>query len=302
MNPAITESLPVISLVMVGFCLKKMNVLKEEDGSLLSKLILNLTLPCIIFLSISQAKIEPFELLLLAASGFIIAMILRVIGGRVAFLLKLEDPVAGVVVLGCMVMSIGTLMVPVMSTVYGLEAVSRTAAFDVGNSMMAIGYGYYIATQYGSKLPRSLIDGFKRVLSVPVIWALIAALIVNLTGMTIPAFITNMLVPLGLANAPLAMITLGIFVKFKFPRWKLVSLTVFIRMGIGFLLGQFLVWLFHLQGLVRTVVSMSAVMPIGMVPLAYAVTEGLDTEMAAACISLSIIVGVILTPLLLLIY
>ncbi len=302
MNPTVTESLPIISLVMVGFCLKKLKVLKEEDGALFSRIIINVTLPCIIFSSISQARMQLNELLLLAASGFFVALVLRVLGGGVARILKLEDSVAGVVVLGCMVMSVGSLMVPVMSTTYGAEGVSRTAAFDVGNSMMASGYGFYIATQYGSRRSNSLFEGIKRIFSVPVVWAILLALVVNLAGLTIPAFLSKMINPLASANAPLAMIALGIFINFKFPRWKLAGLTVFMRMGIGFLLGQLFIWLTHMQGLDRTVVSLCSAMPIGMVPLAYAATEGLDTEFAAACISLSIIIGVILTPLLLSLY
>lgn len=302
MNPTLTDSLPIISLVLVGFCLKKVNVLKEEDGSLFSRMILNITLPCVIFLSISQAKIEPFKLLLLAASGFLIALVLRVLGGMAAHSLKLEDSIAGVVILACMVMNIGSLMYPVVSTVYGAEAVSRTAAFDIGNSVMASGYGYYIATQYGSKSIHGVRSGLKKVFSVPVLWAVIIALIINLTDVTIPVFITRVLTPLSSANAPLAMIALGIFVNFKFPRWKLMSMTVFFRMGIGFLLGQLVILLTHMQGLDRTIVALGSAMPIGMIPLAYAATEGLDTEFAAACISLSIIVGVVITPLLLTIY
>lgn len=297
MNPTVTESLPVICLVLVGFCLKKVKVFKEEDGSIFSRMIINITLPCIIFLSISQAKIESSELLLLAGSGFTIAIVLCLISGAVSRLLKLEDSVAGVVILGCMVMNIGSLMYPVVSAVYGAEAVSRTAAFDIGNSVMASGYGYYIATQYGSKNPRGLLNGIKRVFTVPVIWAIIFALVVNLAGWTTPAFITKIITPLSLANTPLAMLALGIFVNFKFPRWKLMTLTVFMRMGLGFLIGQLIVLLTHMQGMDRMVVTLASVMPIGMIPLVYASTEGLDTEFAAACISLSIIAGLIITPL-----
>ena len=76
-----------------------------------------------------------------------------------------------------------------------------------------------------------------------------------------------------------------------------MTLTVFMRMGLGFLVGQLIVLLTHMQGMDRMVVTLASVMPIGMIPLVYASTEGLDTEFAAACISLSIIVGLIITPL-----
>lgn len=299
MNPTITESLPVISLVVVGFLLKQAKVLKVEDGALFSKLILYITLPSVIFLSISQADVEPAHLLLLAFFGFLIALVLRFISGGATRLLKLENSIAGVVILCSMVMNIGSLMYPVIHTVYGAEGVSRTAAFDIGNSLMASGYGYYIATRFGSREPFSLKGSLKKVLAVPVVWAVVLGLAVNLTGITSPAFLVKILTPLGAANAPLAMIALGVFVNFEFPRWKLLVMTVFFRIGLGFLAGLSIVLLAGLQGLDRTVVLMASAMPSGMVPLVYAAAEGLDTEFAAACISLSIVVGVLITPVLL---
>jgi predicted permease len=301
MNPTIAESLPVISLVMVGFLLKKARVLNAEDGHLFSRLILNITLPAVIFLSISQADIEPLQLGILALSSFCISMVLRVLSGNITRILKIEDSIAGVVILASMVMNIGTLLYPVIHTVYGTEGVSRVAAFDIGNSLMASGYGYYIATCYGTKNPCGIRNSLIKVFSVPILWATIIGLIVNLLGVTVPAFLIKMLTPVSAANTPLAMIALGVFVNLKFPKWKLVSLTVFLRMGVGFLLGLAIVFITNLQGLDRVVVIMGSAMPIGMVPLVYAAAEGLDTEFAAACISLSIIIGVIITPLLLLI-
>jgi len=299
MNPTIMESLPVLSLVVVGFVLKKIGVLKTEDGSFFSRIILFITLPCLIFLSISQAQIESGQLAILALGGLTIPLILRILSGGVTRYLKLEDSIAGVVILCSMVMNIGAMMMPIVQTVYGADGVSRTAAFDIGNSFMASGYGYYIASRYGTKNSDGILKSIKRVFTVPVVWAVIIGVVFNLANIVTPAFFTKILSPLSAANAPLAMLSLGVFVNFKFPRWKLVGMTVFLRMGIGFLLGILFVFLLDLQGMDRTIVIMAAAMPIGMVPLVYAANEGLDTEFAAACISLSIIIGIIITPFLL---
>ncbi len=293
------ESLPVLSLVVVGFVLKKLGVLKLEDGHLFSRLILNITLPAVIFLSISQADIEPLQMGVLVLASFYVSLVLRLLSGGITRLLKIEDSVAGVIILASMVMNIGSLLYPVIHTVYGAEGVSRVAAFDIGNSLMASGYGYYIATCYGTKNPCGISNSLKKVFSVPILWATIIGLIVNLLGIALPTFFAKMLTPVSAANTPLAMIALGVFVNLRFPKWKLVSLAVFLRMGVGFLLGLSFVVIANLQGLNRTVVLMGSAMPIGMVPLVYAATEGLDTEFAAACISLSIIIGIIITPFLL---
>jgi len=125
---------------------------------------------------------------------------------------------------------------------------------------------------------------------------------VNLSGLALPTFLLKLLEPIGSANTPLAMIALGTFLEFKFPKWKLMGLTVFLRMAVGFGIGQLLIYLFRLQGVERAAVGLGSAMPVGMVTLVYAVSEGLDAEFAAAVISLSIVIGMIVTPLMLLMY
>ena len=81
-----------------------------------------------------------------------------------------------------------------------------------------------------------------------------------------------------------------------------MTLAVALRMGVGFALGQLVVFLAHLQGLERIAVGMGAAMPIGLVVLVYAVSEGMDAEFAAGTISLSILTGLFVTPMLLSLY
>jgi predicted permease len=70
-------------------------------------------------------------------------------------------------------------------------------------------------------------------------------------------------------------------------------------MGVGTLLGQALVALANLQSLEKVAVSLGAGMPIGLSVMVYALSEGLDAELAAGTISLSILVGLFWLPLLL---
>ena len=268
----------------------------------MTRFILNITLPAVIFLSVSRANIEPLKLGLLACLGIFVALTLRFVAGWSTKALKLEPEVAGVIVLGVMVMNIGAFLFPVVSTVYGSEGVSRLAAFDIGNSLVASSYGYYLATCFGNKTASGVQSSLKRVLKVPVLWACLLGIVVNLSGLALPPFLIKILEPVSAANTPLAMIALGTFLEFTFPKWKLMGLTVFLRMGIGFALGQLLIYLFRLQGVERAAVGLGSAMPIGMVTLVYAVSEGLDAEFAAAVISLSIMVSLIATPLMLLLY
>ena len=299
MNSAIAQSLPILSLVVVGFLLKQTGLIRPGDGQVMTRLIVNTTLPAIIFLSVARANVTPGRLAVLALCGMLVSLGLRVASGWWASHLKLERQIAGVMVLAAMITNVGFFLFPIFQTVYGQEGISRLAAFDLGNSLMANSYGYYLAGTYGDKPPWGFQHSLKRVLSLPVLWAGLAGLAANLSGVQLPSFLVKLLEPLGAANAPLAMLTLGSFLQLSYPNWKPMAHTVVLRMGLGFCLGQALVLLAHLQGLERAAVSMGAAMPVGMVVLVYAAMEGLDAEFAAGAISLSILAGLVVTPILL---
>jgi malate permease and related proteins len=302
MSPAVAQSLPIISLVVAGFLLKQAGLIRPGDGQVIARLIINTTLPAVIFLSVSRANVTPGRLAVLALCGILVSLGLRVASGWWVNHLKLERQVAGVMVLASMVINVGFFLFPIFQTVYGQEGISRLAAFDLGNSLIASSFGYYLASCYGDKAPCGFQHSLKRVLALPVLWAGLAGLAVNLSGVQLPSFLYKFLEPLGAANTPLAMLTLGSFLQLRYPNWKPMALTVALRMGLGFALGQALVFLAHLQGLERVAVSMGAAMPVGLVVLVYAAMEGLDAEFAAGTISLSILAGLFVTPILLSLY
>jgi predicted permease len=98
------------------------------------------------------------------------------------------------------------------------------------------------------------------------------------------------------------MLTLGAFLQFRRNNLPVMGMTAALRIGGSFLLGQALVYLTHLQGLDKSAVSMGAAAPSGMAVMVYAASEGLDAEFAAGTVSLSILLGLIVLPLLLSIY
>jgi len=302
MNPAVAQSLPIISLAVAGFLLKQIGLIRPGDGQVAARIIVNTTLPAVIFLSVARADVTPERLAVLALCGIVVSLGQRVAAGWCVSRLKLERRMAGVVVLAAMVINVGFFLFPIFQTVYGQEGISRLAAFDVGNSLMANSYGYYLAGCYGDKPPCGFQHGLKRALALPVLWASLVGLAVNLGGVQLPSFVLRLLEPLGAANTPLAMLTLGSFLQLRYPNWKPMMLTVALRMGLGFALGQLIVFLAHLQGLERIAVSMGAAMPIGLVVLVYAASEGMDAEFAAGTISLSILTGLFVTPMLLSLY
>lgn len=299
MNVAVRQSLPVLSLLVGGFILRQVGLIRLNDVQGLARLIMNSTLPAVILLSISRAQVSPARLGLLALCGMLVSLLLSFAASLVTRAWNIPRPQAGVVILGAMIINIGFFLFPIFLTVYGQEGISRLAAFDLGNSLIAHSYGFYLATQYGQHPSHRWRERLGRVLSLPVLWAVLLGLAINLAQVEIPRFVASMLDPLAAANLPLAMLTLGGFVQLRYTHWSLLILTVALRIGAGFLSGQALIRLASLESLEKVAVSMGAAMPIGMATLVYSVSEGLDAEFAAGAISLSIIVGLVTLPLLL---
>lgn len=299
MSPALAQTLPVLSLVVVGFVLKQIGAFRNGDGQVLARLIINITLPAVIFLSVAHADVPPARWVVLAFCGMAIPLLLQLVAGGVVLRLRWPRRTAGVVLLGTMATNIGFFLYPLFGALYGPAGTSQLAAFDIGNSLVCNSLGLYVAIRYGDAHAADVRQGIRRVLTSPVLLAVAFGLVVNLTGLEIPPAVLRPVELVSQANTPLAMLTLGSFLQVRYARWAPLVVSVALRMGVGFLIGQLLVLLFGLSGMERVTVAIGAAMPVGLVTLVYSVSEGLDAEVAAGAISLSILVGMVITPLLL---
>jgi len=302
MNLVLAQSAPIIGLVIIGFLLRHGRIIRPDDGRVMLRLVANTTLPAVIFVSLARADVEPAGLVVLAMCGAAIPLVLHRLATAVARIMRLERGVAGVMVVSTLATNVGHFLFPFFLAFYGHEGISQLAAFDLGNSFIASSYAYYVATCYGDRYTCSLGTSLKRVLALPILWANILGVAVNLTGFSLPALAAQVLEPLAMASTPLALLTLGSFVDLRFANLRAMLATVGLRIGVGWLLGQALVLALGLTGLARSTVSLGAAMPIGMIVLVYASMEGLDIDFAATTISFSILVALLVTPLLLSIY
>ncbi|MCE9534954.1 MAG: AEC family transporter [Nitrospirae bacterium] len=104
--------------------------------------------------------------------------------------------------------------------------------------------------------------------------------------------------PVHLTTTPLASLVLGLSISFEAVRktWPLTLLGVALRMGGGLLLGWTVAWLLDLTGLERAVVILIAAMPSAVTAVIFATETGLDEDLVASIVALSICLGVALLP------
>ncbi len=211
-------------------------------------------------------------------------------------LLHLEGGSLGVFLIGTIIMNTGFTL-PFVIAAYGNEGIARTYLFSLGNGLTSYAFAYYLAIKYGSG-KGNLKTVMKKFLLSPPLISLILAIILNLNNIKIPSIADNFLQGLGVILTPLTLLALGIYFSPRIIKMKSIFSGIFIRMFFGLALGFMFVKIFNLEGLNRLFILISSAAPIGYNTLTFSSLENLDNEFAASLVSISILIGLIYTPIL----
>ncbi len=295
MEIMIEKVFPIIIVFVCGYLLRLFKVFNHNEGETFLKLFIYVSLPCLIFLSVAQMNLS-YKLLWLPIVSMMIIFITFVVSYITGKPLKLNKPTFGVFLVGSLIMNTG-FVYPFLLATKGEESLALASLFDFGNTALVFTFVYYLACKYGTN-SYDLLGMTKKFASFPPLIALVSGLFVNMNHMAVPEMAAKFFIIIGYMAIPLMMLSLGIFFNPKTVRFFPVLLVLFIRMGVGFALGWFFVYIFKFNGLTKMVVLVCASAPTGINTLVFSYMEKLDNEFAASVVSYSVIIGMILVPLL----
>jgi len=299
MTDILLKIIPVILVLAVGHLLKRFRVVKMEDGDLFLRLVFYIALPCLILSSVSNIDLHS-DLLFLPLAAATIIFAVAPIAFVVGRLFHLPRPTLGTFIIGATIMNTGFLL-PFFASVYGSEGVVRSSLFDLGNGFLTFTFVYFLAYRFGSPGDTKGKSLLKKFLISPPLWAFILGLLLNITHTPLPALATNFFQLLGGMALPLILLSLGIYFKPTTYKLNAALAATTLRMGLGFLLGLLFVTIFNIEGLNRTFILIASAAPVGYNTLTFSSLEKLDKEFAASLVSLSLLLGLILVPILLVI-
>ena len=297
MNDFLLKILPVVFVFFLGFFLKKIKILKHDDGDLLLKLVFNITLPALVFMAMTSVKLS-FQYLFLPLIAAIIILIIYFISFIISNKLKLNRATLGTFVIGSMIMNTGFVL-PFIIARYDAEALAVFTIFDLGNMLMIYTFGYFIAMKYGEN--SNLKIDLTRFLKLPPIWALLLGITFNLAGWKIGTATTNISNMLGKPTIFLTMLALGCYFQPYVQNIRKIIIVFSLRILGGLFLGVALTALFGLEGVTRSVIIICSSAPVGYNTLVLSSLENLDKDFAASLVSISLILGIIYVPILMLI-
>lgn len=286
---------PILATFALGYFLKKLKVFKADDGGLLLKLVFFVVSPALVYISTSTIKITP-NLLAFPLIASLTMLVVYVVDVFVTKSFKVPAKTLGVYFVGTLIANTAFAL-PFLLATYGVEAVARVAMFDLAGGILTYTFVYSLAVKYGDQKPSTKFI-IQKVLISPPVWALAVALLANFTNFQTPEIVTLFLRNLANLFSPLVMLALGFYFSPKFFHPKLISLGVVTRMMGGFVVGFILANTFRLSGIDRVVAIVCASAPIGFNTLTFSNMENLDSEFAASLVSIAIIIGLILIPVL----
>lgn len=296
MSTVFVKIAPVLLTFALGVLLRRGGIFNKSNADLFLKLFFYVAAPALFLRAVPSLDLS-IDLIAIPLSAVAIDFSIYGLAWLVGKRLDLERHTLGAFIIGAVIMNTGFLY-PFALSVYGPEGMAIASLFDFGHASVAFSFIYINACRYGRGNDHTAALLFRKFISAPPLIALFAGLLLNLTNAQLPVVIAEFVNILSGLVTPLMMIPLGIYFEARIYRARPLVTAIILRMIGGFGVGLACTLIFDLQGLVRTMVLLLSAAPTGIMALTFSSMEELDGDMAASIVSYSTMIGLILTPVL----
>lgn len=308
----LTDYLNVLVLFMIvaiGYYLGKKQVFTPTTNQSMIHLLLHITLPLLLIISIEKDfnKAEFLKMLPDAYLPFINILLLIALSTLVAHLFKVDKKRRGLFIGVSSMSSTIFFGIPITLAIFGIDGLPYGLIYYVAQTVIYWTIGMYILKRdiiytYDIQQKFSLKDTLKSVFSIPLI-AFIIGIIILMLEIRIPHFLETFGSYLGNMTSPLAMLVIGALIYFTgFKNLKInrdVIIVLLFRFilapGLALLLGT----LFHVDPTMIKVTVIMAALPIPNTTVILVDKFKTDTNFATTVLTYSTLVFLIYIPVLL---
>lgn len=236
---ALSNVLPVIFLLLLGALLRRSNFIRPETVADLKKLIVNLTLPAVLFLAFSGVNLE-LKYLAVSASVFALCLLVLLLGRLIGPLVGIKSPYFPLLLSG---FEAGMLGYAIYGAVYGGENIFRFGIVDLGQVLFVFFVMVPMLERFesGARPFRATIQGFFKT---PVILAILGGILFSQLGLTeaiksssLGNSAFEMLTLLGALTTPLVAMSIGYELQLQSGSQRNPVVTTGIRLIIWIAIG-----------------------------------------------------------------
>ncbi|EAQ03974.1 auxin efflux carrier family protein [Pseudooceanicola batsensis HTCC2597] len=277
---------PVFLLAAIGFAWVKAGF--EYRVEFVTRLAMTLSVPCLIFVALMRADIEPAALTALSiASVVAYGALTLVVAGVLAVTGLSQRTYQAPLIFG----NTGNLGLPLALFAFGNEGLSLAVVVFAIMAVWSFTYGIWIVSGGGS---------VTKALKEPLVWGTVLGGIFLWQDWQTPVFLTNTLELIGQMAIPLMLITLGVAVARLSPG----NLAMAVVMSVAKLaLCVAIAWgvgrLFSLGDTAFAVLVLQVATPVAVTSYLLAEKYGADSQAVAGLVVVSTLLSVAAIPLLL---
>jgi malate permease and related proteins len=243
----VSITLPIFTLVLVGFLYGR-RVKPDLGGA--NKLIVDIALPVLIFISLSSKLFDPLAALLFTAAS--IALI--VLSGLIAWPLAKFSGATVQAFLPCaMFTNVGPIGIPLIALAYGPEGMATAVVLLVISNVLHF--------TLGAGVMSGKVD-WRMVYANPLVWATLLGVASSQFQLTLPQWAETSCTMIGSVLVPMMLMSLGV----RLASSQVADAWVGARSGVLILIiriaaALLAIWLIPLQGLERGALILFACLP-----------------------------------------
>jgi predicted permease len=283
-----------LCIIFLGFLVKKLGLVKEEEGSVLTRIAVNVTLPGAIIQSFSTLTFErSFLILPLVALSYGAVML-----GLAFFLFRNQrGKTKGLLMLSSLGLNVGLFGYPFVQSVMPEIYQQYMIIFDAGGVILVFGIMEIIAAYYSSSDFKLNIRNISRKMMTSTnLIIVILSLVLCILRLRYPQIILDVSAFLSRANMPVCLLALGILLNVNIDRkdvGNMVKVLVF-RYGMGILAGLAVYFLAPFPEAFRQIMLICFMLPPPMITLAFSIQYGYNYKFMAALLNVSNILSFLL--------
>ena len=276
-------------MILLGILLKQINFLKQSDRELLSKIVLYIALPAMIFTNLKDANISP-DMAYLPILGLVTSGLLLIVAYLYCRACNYSKKTTWTIMIAASIMNTGFIGFPVSLGVFGNEGFINAVFYDLATSTWVVLYGVILATKFGGNRKEAL----KKALTFTPVWAVIFALIFNVFNIPLIYVVENTLNYFGQATIPLIMLSLGLSLDFgNVKNYLSPSIAVsVIKLVIAPVIMFGLLSIFKISGMAFNIAILEAGMSTAGNALVLAIEYGLDADLMGSLTFTNVVLSV----------
>ncbi len=297
----IDQMIQLFLVILLGFFLRRIGLLSPQADSLLTRLLLNVTLPAMVLDSVLTQAGERDNSAVLAmfliALGFFI--FLTVLAFFLVKLLRLPREQQGHYMMMTVFSNSGFMGFPIVGALFGPVSVFYAAIFNIVFNVWSFTVGIFQLNYDAAGKARVTL----RTLLTPGIIASVLAVFIYLADLSFPAPVASAMASVGNITTPVAMLLVGSSLGSISPRelfcdWHMYPFTLVRQLVLPAALLPLLRLFIHNELMCATVFTLT-LMPVANICLLLCNQYGGNTRLVARTVIFSTLLSLVTIPLLL---